>query len=220
MRAAALALAALCLLAGSARADMDHNDAAWLATCGNSSGMPGGWSPIPADSTIPQELLAALDDEFTARFADNLTTWLDGNTWSCSPDQLDVQYAGCQQVVAGINYKLVVNLTCAINGANWTLGLDIDAFVPPGANESAVQIYDLDVDFIAKNGAIVSSDIDDMDGNDRWIYDTTSGSITDNANWTTDDDMWTDHSDHTDHTDHTDHDHDGHSDTDHDGKDD
>ncbi len=75
MRAAALALAALCLLAGSARADMDHNDAAWLATCGNSSGMPGGWSPISADSTIPQELLAALDDEFSARFADNLTTW-------------------------------------------------------------------------------------------------------------------------------------------------
>lgn len=75
MRAAVLALAALCLLAGSARADMDHDDSAWLATCGNSTGMAGGWSPIPADSALPEALLAALDGEFTARFADNLTTW-------------------------------------------------------------------------------------------------------------------------------------------------
>lgn len=33
-----------------------------------------------------------------------------------------------------------LQLTCAINGANWTLGLDIDAYVPPGANETAVQV--------------------------------------------------------------------------------
>ncbi|KAL4437257.1 hypothetical protein ABPG75_004396 [Micractinium tetrahymenae] len=213
MRAAALALAVLCLLAGSARADMDHDDSAWLATCGNSSGTPGGWSPIPADSGVPEELLAALDAEFTSRFADNLTTWLEGNTWGCSPDELDVKYAGCQQVVNGINYKMVVNITCAINGANWTLGMDLDAYVPPGANASAVQVYDVDFDYISKDGTVVNSDIDDMDGNDRWIYDSTTGTIIDNAKWTMDDDMWTDHSDHTDN------DHDGPDDNDRDGND-
>lgn len=216
MRAAALALAALCLLASSARADLDHDDAKWLATCGNSSGMAGGWSPIAPENGLPDALLEAIDAELSYRFANNLSAWLEGGSWGCTPDELGVAYGGCQQVVAGINYKLAINITCEVNGTEWTLGLDVDAYVPPGANASDVRVYDIDAEFILKDGAVVTTDIDDMDADDKWIYDATTGSFVVNPNWS--DDMWDDHDDHTDDDGHMDHDHDHDHDHDDDDK--
>jgi len=189
MRAVALILA-LCLCAGATLAERDRgNDRSdghdWLQ-CSNATGLAGGWQPL-GDDELPTDLLQAINDDFVEKFAGNISAWLGGNEWTCGPDDTTISAAGCTQVVAGIKYKLLLNVTCEIGGSNYTIGLDLDAYSPPGGNETTIQIHDLDVDFIAVNGVITNDNVDDVDGDDRFQYDPTTGTIIDNDNWNDED---------------------------------
>ncbi|PSC73711.1 Calcium binding isoform A [Micractinium conductrix] len=194
MRRAALLLA-MCLLAGAARADNNDADdrlgAGWAVACGT-SGAPGSWQPLANASAISGDILEATLKDVEREYGANISSWLGSQSWSCVlGDNLNIAAAGCSKVVAGTEYILQVNLTCALNGSDYTLGVFTEAFQPlPTANKTAIRIYDMDVAFLAKDGVVIDGDFADNDGPGRWKWDSVNGDWVSDADYV--DDQYTD----------------------------
>ncbi|EFN54552.1 expressed protein [Chlorella variabilis] len=199
MRVAAILLA-LCLCAALVTADVDDTDDILTdttdttdhddhddgppASCG-ASGVAGGWSTI--SSNVSSTLLAAVLDDFSTQYGANITAMLGGAS-PCPAEDITYSAAGCSQVVAGTNYKLWINMSCTVGTTNYTVGVSVDAFEPlPTGNDTTIQIYDLDVEFVTVNGVHMDDDAF-PDDPDRWDYNSTAGGIIANDDWVDDDD--------------------------------
>ncbi|KAI7845294.1 hypothetical protein COHA_001137 [Chlorella ohadii] len=164
MRAAAAVLltAALCCAAATGAAAADGQPV-WGPTgpkC-TGPGAPGGWKPIPADP--PAAVTAAVYAEF-------INSGLIGNTTWPAPCK-EPQYAatGCQQVVAGTNYLLQLNITCLIppERINYgTVALAVEVFQPLPNSNDPVEVTDMAIIAETINGVVIDDDLMALFGGD------------------------------------------------------
>lgn len=111
--------------------------------CGE-PGLAGGYSPVSMDSAlILAEVYELAADEFVAQAAAMNST----EAVPCPDDYLVVPLSACSQVVAGTNYRVKFQVTCASDDVDVYTSDVVTAtvFVPlPSADDALPQVVDIE----------------------------------------------------------------------------
>ncbi|EFN59938.1 expressed protein [Chlorella variabilis] len=128
----------------------------------------GPWTDLTSDPSAA--VISQIWNTFTSRYGSKAIP----NWTTCSASEMTNSSVGCQQSAGeGTNYALQVNFTCpsaTTDGDEVTLGMTVDV----NTYSSYINVDDMDVEFVAVNGEIVTGDLDEAD----W--------------WESNDDVWGD----------------------------